>query len=784
MTWRGSSSNPSSVTVALGSLLWPTLVRRALTFALLLLAVAPCARAFEPFTAKDIRVEGLRRLSAGTVFNYLPIQVGERVDDRRARQAIHALYKTGFFRDVSLDRDGDVLVVSVEERPSIDAVDITGNRALDTKQLKEALERVGLARGRVFNRSLLDRVEQELQRQYFSLGRYGVQIKTTVTPLERNRVAIAIQIAEGQVAKIRRINVVGNRSYPAKTLLKQFKLGTPNWLSFYTKNDQYSKQKLAADLESLRSFYLDRGYINFSIDSTQVSITPDKKDVYITVGITEGSRFKVKDVKVTGDTVVPKAELLKLVEVKPGEVFSRQSVTETATRLSDRLGKEGYAFANVNAIPDVNENTKEVGLTFFVDPGRRAYVNRINIKGNLKTRDEVIRREVRQMEAGLLSTEKVKTSRSRLDRLGYFEEVNVETPAVPGTTDQVDVNFNVTERPSGNLLAGVGYSQSQGVLVNASVTQDNFLGTGKRVSAAFSNSSVNRIYSFDYTNPYYTINGVSRGFSLFYRQTYAGQANIGPYTSDDYGGNLRYGIPLGEFDSLRAGVGYEGTKIQTQNTTPPEYIAYLDEFGDQFNAPKLTGGWTHDTRDRAIFPNSGLLHTFDVETALPAGDLAYYKISLRDLWYRPIGKKLVASLRGDVGYGNGFDGTPQYPFFENFYAGGIRSVRGFKDNTLGPRSVNGDPLGGNFRLDGSAEVLFPPPFLGDTKAIRLGVFVDAGQVYGPNESYDLGQLRYSTGISTQWFSPLGPLQFSVAKALNAKKGDDTQIFQFSIGAAF
>jgi outer membrane protein insertion porin family len=758
-------------------------MRRILAVAVLLLVMAP-TWAFEPFVVKDIRVEGLRRLSAGTVFNYLPIQVGERVDNGRARQAIHALYKTGFFRDVSLARDGDVLVVSVEERPSIDTVDITGNRAIDTKQLKEALERVGLARGRVFNRSLLDRVEQELQRQYFNLGRYGVQIKTTVTPLERNRVAIAIQIAEGQVAKIRRINIVGNKSFPNKTLLKQFKLGTPNWLSFYTKNDQYSKQKLAADLESLRSFYLDRGYINFSIDSTQVSITPDKEDVYITVGITEGSRFKVKDVKVTGDTVVPKTELLKLVEVKPGDVFSRQSVTQTATHISDRLGKEGYAFANVNAIPDVDEKTKQVSLNFFVDPGRRVYVNRVNIKGNLRTRDEVIRREIRQMEAGLFSTENVKTSRSRLDRLGYFEDVNVETPAVPGTTDQVDVDFKVTERPSGNLLAGVGYSQSQGVLVNASITQDNFLGTGKRVSAAFSNSSVNRVYSLDYTNPYYTVNGVSRGFTLYDRTTYAGQANVGPYTSSDYGGNLRYGIPLSEFDSIRFGVGYQGTHIRTQNTTPPEYIAYLDEFGNKFNAPKLTSGWTHDTRDRAIFPNSGLLHNLDLETALPAGNLAYYKVNLRDAWYRPVGKSVVLSLRGDVGYGNGFDGTPQYPFFENFYAGGINTVRGYKDNTLGPRSVNGDPLGGNFRLDGSAQLFFPPPFLEDTKAVRLGAFMDAGQVYGPNENVDLGQLRYSAGVSTQWFSPLGPLQFSLAQPLNAKKGDKTQFFQFSIGTAF
>jgi outer membrane protein insertion porin family len=748
------------------------------------LLLATHAWAFEPFVIKDIRVEGLRRLSAGTVFNYLPVQAGETLDDKRARQAIHALYKTGFFRDVSLERDGDVLVVSLQERPSIDAVEISGNHALDTKQLKEALERVGLARGRVFNRSLLDRVEQELQRQYFGLGRYGVQIKTTVTPLERNRVAIAIQIHEGGIAKIREINIVGNKTFPTKRLLKVFQLSTPNWLSFYTKNDQYSKQKLAADLEALRSFYLDRGFVNFSIDSTQVSITPDKKDVYITLGITEGDRYKVKNVKLSGDMVVPQSELQSLVQVKPGDIFSRKQVTDTATRLSERLGKDGYAFANVNAIPDLDEKAKEVSLTFFIDPGRRAYVNRINIKGNLKTRDEVVRREIRQMEAGLLSTDKVKLSRTRLEKLGYFEDVNVETPAVPGTTDQVDVNFAVTERASGNLLAGVGYSQSQGFLFNASVSQDNFLGTGTRVSAAFSNSKVNRIYSLDYLNPYFTINGVSSGVNLFYRTTYAGQANVGPYTSDDWGGNLRYGIPLGEFDTVRFGMGYQNTKIITNSDTPPEYIAFLAQNGEQYQAPKFTGGWAHDTRDRAIFPKSGLLHNLDLEVGMPLGNLDYYKVALNDHWWRPIGKMLVGSLQGQVGYGDGFGDLSELPFFENYYAGGIRSVRGFKDNTLGPRSVNGDPLGGNFRVVGSAEILFPPPFMTETKAIRLGVFVDGGQVYGPGQTASLAGLRYSAGLSAQWFSPLGPLEFSVAEPLNAQKGDERQPFQFSIGTAF
>ena len=577
---------------------------------------------------------------------------------------------------------------------------------------------------------------------------------------------------------------MGNHAFREKQLRGLFQLNTSNWLSFYTKDDQYSKQKLSADLESLRSFYLDRGYINFAVNSTQVSITPDKRDVYITINISEGDKYTVKDVKVGGQHVVPAEDLRKLIKLKPGETFSRQAVTETATAMGERLGKEGYAFANINAVPDVDEATKQVSITFNVDPGKRVYVRRINFAGNHKTRDEVLRREMRQMEGTILSTDKVNLSRTRMEKLGYFDEVNVETPAVPGTPDQVDVNVNVTERASGNLLAGVGYSQNQGIVINASVSQDNFLGSGKRVQLAFNNSQVNRIYSFGYTDPYYTIDGVSRGFGAFYRTTDSTFANIGQFNSKVYGANLRFGIPIGEFDSVRFGIEPEHDSLETTSSTPQEYIDFLNANGSSFTILKLTGGWSRDTRNRALQPDRGVLRTLSAEVAVPGGDLQYYKVVFQNLWLHPITKGLTLSLNGLIGYGDAYSGTTELPFFENFYAGGIHSVRGFKDNTLGPRSSTNTPLGGNVKVIGNAELYFPPPFLRDQKSLRVGVFFDVGNVYGVNDTFDAGQLRYSTGLAAQWLSPLGPLEFSLARPLNAKDQDETQIFQFSIGTTF
>lgn len=749
-----------------------------------LLLGAGQAWALEPFVVKDIRLEGLQRIAAGTVFNYLPVKVGETLDDARANEAIRALFKTGFFEDVRLEREDGVLVVFVTERPAIASIKITGNKDIETDQLTKALKDQGLGEGQTFDRALLDKAEQELKRQYFSRGKYGVQVTTTATPIERNRVGIAIDISEGRAARIRQINIVGNEAFGDEDLLDNFQLSTPGFLTFYTSSDQYSKQKLSADLEALRSFYLDRGYINFAINSTQVSITPDKKDIYITVNVAEGDKFTVKDVKLAGELVLPEDELNKLVTVKKDTVFSRKSATDTTARLVERLGDEGYAFANVNTIPDIDQAAKQVSLTFFVDSGKRVYVRRINVAGNTKTRDEVLRREMRQLESVWISMEKVKRSRVRLEKLSYFEEVNVETPAVPGTTDQVDVNYTVVEKPSGNLLAGLGFSQGQGIIFNTSISQNNFLGSGKHVSAAFNNSKVNTVYSFAYTNPYYTVDGISRGFNVFSRSTDAGEANIANYATDVNGAYVNYGIPINEYDSVRLGAGYEGTRIKTGTDTPSEYLNFVAANRQKFGTIKLTAGWSHDTRNRAVFADKGVLQNLGAEMTVPGTNLNYYKASYRHLFIYPLAKYWTLSLNGDVGYGKSYGKTTEFPFFESFFAGGGRSIRGFKDNTLGPRGSNGRPLGGDLKVVGNAEVFFPVPFVKDSKSVRLSGFVDAGSVYGVNESFEAGKLRYATGLSAVWLSPLGALTFSIAKPLNSKPEDDVQNFQFALGAPF
>jgi outer membrane protein insertion porin family len=742
------------------------------------------AQAFEQFEIADIRVEGLQRISAGTVFNYLPLKVGDTIDTEDSVNAIRALFKTGFFNDVYLERDGNVLVVYVKERAAISSIEITGNQDLETEQLLEGLKDVGLAEGRVFDRSLLDKVEQELQRQYFSRGKYAVRIDTTLTPLERNRVGILIDISEGQAARIKQINIVGNEHYRDKELRDDFGLDTPSFFSFITKSDQYSKQKLAADLETLRSFYLDRGYLNFNIMSTQVSITPDKKDIYVTINIAEGKQYKIREVTLSGELVVEPEELFPLVKINPGDIFSRKRVTEAVDRISEKLGDQGYAFANVNTVPELDDEKQEVSLAFFVDPGSRVYVRRINVEGNVTTRDEVLRREMRQMEAGWFSAGKVERSRTRLQRLGYFEDVNVETPGVPGTTDQVDVNYSVTETSSGNITAGAGFSQSSGVLFNASISQDNFLGTGKRVSFAFNNSKINTVYSFSYLNPYYTINGVSRGVGFFYRKTDADEANVSDYSTDSYGANISFGVPINEFDTIRLNTQIEHLELKDNSSSPLEVTNFLDDHGSKFNSLILTGGWSHDTRNKAIFADRGGLQRFSIEATVPQSELEYYKLDYDQKRFVRLTKYLTLLMHGELGYGDGYGDFNNLPFFENYFAGGVRSVRGYEDNTLGPRDSKGNPIGGAFKLVGGAEILFPIPFLEDSTSFRTSTFFDMGQVYKDLESFSTSDLRYSVGVSGLWLSPMGPLSVSLGYPLNDDSGDDVQYFQFTIGTLF
>ncbi len=753
---------------------------------LILCSSALCtpAQAFETFTIKDIRVDGLHRISPGTVFNFLPIHVGDSFNERESEIAIRALFKAGYFKTIYLEREGDVLVVYVTERPAIADITFQGNDDIDSEPLLESLKDIGFSEGNVFNRSLLEKVESELERQYFSRGKYAVKIESTVTPLDRNRVSILLDISEGVVAKIRQINIVGNHVFDDGILLDQLQQATGGLFSFYTKTDQYSKQKLAADLETLRSYYQDRGYINFAVNSTQVSITPDKKDIYITINVQEGDQYSVRSIKLSGKLGMDPELLFPSFQINKGDVFSRKKVTQTVTKISDFLGKEGFAFANVNTIPEVDEEAHELALTFIVDPGKRVYVRRINFAGNSKTRDIVLRQEMRQMEGGWFSSSQVERSRARLQRLGYFGEVNVETPAVPGATDQVDVNYSITEQPSGSISAGVGFSQSSGVILNGSISQENFLGTGKRVSASVNTSDFDKVASFNYTNPYYTVDGVSRGFGAYYRKTDASESNVADYQTDRFGGNVSYGFPTTEFDFFRFTIDAEDLSLQTGVIPSSEITDFIDQHGDHFRSLGVQASWSHDSRNRRIFSTSGGLVSLNIESKLPGSELSFYKISTRLQQFIPLTKLFTFATKVDVGYGDGFGDFDQLPFFENYFAGGVRSIRGYDDNTLGPLDDDGDPLGASFRTVGKAEIVFPPPFFQDSNAVRFSLFYDVGNVFEGVDAFDADELRMSVGVAASWLSPVGPLAISYSFPFNDQSNDDLQLFQFTLGAGF
>ena len=784
--------------------------RLALFCGLLLLPLSVFA--FQPFVIEDIRVEGVQRLSAGTVFSYLPLKGGERIDELRAAQVIRALFKTGFFNDVRLEREDNVLVVVVRERPSIASIDIEGNRDIETDQLMESLKGIGMEVGLVYNRSVLEKVQQEMQRQYFANGKYGVRITTTVDELPRNRVAIKLKVEEGEAARIREINIVGNEVFDDETLRNQFTLTTPGLFTFISGSDQYSKQKLAGDLEALRAWYLDRGYLRFRIESTQVNISPDKKSIYITVNVDEGEQYTVRDFELTGKSVVPLEELEKLVVIQPGDVYSRKAVTASTSLITKRLGNEGFAFANVNAVPEVDDEKREVSLTFFVDPGRRAYVRRIEISGNRVTQDEVIRRELRQMEGSWLSTERVDRSRTRLNRLGFFADVNVETPAVPGTSDQVDVHYTVEERPSGNFLGSVGYSQTDGLLFSINLQESNFLGTGKRVGVQVNTSSVSTVYKIDYNNPYYTIDGISRGFALIYQQTDAEAANISNYNLDIMEGRFNWGIPISEYNRIFTNLGLRQTKIYAGCYASEEVTAFMLEYGGiqecipieetddegnttvigydenitpaAINSIEAGFGWSRDTRNRAIFANRGAQHKVSLDFALPGGDMEYYKLRYRYKQYFPLFGDWVWMVRADLGYGDGYSTTDALPFYKNFYAGGPKTVRGYRQNTLGPRDSNSDPIGGSLLTTGGWELIVPLPFESSGKTFQMSLFFDVGNVFRDVDAFDAQELRASVGVSGTWMSPIGPIEMSLAQPVNDQPDDDIEGFQFTLGSTF
>jgi outer membrane protein insertion porin family len=754
-------------------------IAAVLAFLLAVAAAGASAQEFQPFVVKDIRVEGLQRTEPGTVFSYLPIKVGETMNAERARAALRALYATGFFQDVRLEAEGDVLVVFVRERPAIAQIDFSGMKEFEPDNVRKVLREVGVAEGRIFDRAVLDAAEQELKRQYLSRGMYAAAVQTTVTPLERNRVGINIAVTEGPVAKIRGINIVGAQAFSERELLGLFVLRTPGWLTWYTQADRYSRERLGADLETLRSFYLNRGYLDFSLESTQVSITPDRRDIYVTINIVEGETYTVSEVTLAGQMLVPREELAPLIALKPGDTFSREKLAASTKAISDRLGNEGYAFANANAIPTIDKEKRTVAFSIVVDPGRRVYVRRIDVAGNSKTRDEVVRRELRQLEGAYYDASKIQLSRRRIDRTNYFSEVTVETLPVEGSPDQVDVVYSVKEKATGALMLGVGFSSIERIALSASITQSNVFGSGKFISANINSGTVNQVYSLSYMDPYYTVDGVSRGFDVYKRVTDASSLAVGPYKTDSLGGGVKFGYPVTEQVSVDFGANLEAVDLEIFLNSPLAYINFVRDFGSQYRYGSGTLGVSRDTRDSLILVTAGSLQRASVELA--GGDLQYYRLGYQHQWYRPLTRTLTLHLGGEIGLAGGYGAQP-LPFFKNFFAGGPGSVRGYRPFSLGPLDELGNATGGDRKVAGVAEILFPMPGAEADRSLRLAAFIDGGQVYV--NKWDFGEVRYATGIGLFWSSPLGPLRLSWAHPLNAKDADRKQQLQFTFGTGF
>ena len=760
-------------------------MRLPLLAALAFLAALP-ALAIQPFTIRDIRIEGVQRTDAGTVFTYLPVKVGETLDDEKSAQAIKALYATGFYNDVRLEVDGDVLIVFVQERPSIAQIDIEGAKEFTKDALKDGLKQAGIAEAKIFDKSVADRAEKEIKRQYTSRGFYAAKVTVTVTPLERNRVALRLDIDEGEVTRIADINIIGAKDFSERELLRQMQLTTPGWLTFITKDDQYSKQKLGADLETLRSFYLNRGYLEFNIDSTQVSITPDKEHIYITIAITEGPLYRFGPVKLSGETIAPEDELYGIITVREGEIFSRERIIETTKRITDRLGNDGYSFANVNPVPDINRDTRVASFTLFVDPGRRVYVRRITMAGNQKTQDQVIRREMRQLEASWYSLEKIARSKERLQRTGYFSEVNIETPSVPGTQDQVDVNVTVVERNTGSLNFGLGYSTADKLTVTASVTQANILGTGNQLSLALNTGSVNQVYSLSFLDPYWTVDGIGFGWDIFQRNVDTSSLSVASYTTNTTGAGIRFAVPVTEFDTITTGLAVEKTKLSLDPFTASiQYIEFVLIFGENTTTFRYNIGYSRDTRDSLVYPTKGRLLEIGAEVGMPPGDLTYYRVQglVQQLYTFQALPWLTVLGNLELGYADGYDNKP-LPFFKNFYAGGVGSVRGYQTASLGPQDLAGNAVGGNRRFVANLELLFPIPGMKENKAVRLSTFLDAGQVWGAFQQVSASDLRWSTGAAVSWDSPVGPLKFSIAYPFRTQPQDKLERFQFQLGRIF
>jgi len=768
--------------------------------------------ALDPFVISDIRIDGLQRISPGTVFTYLPVEQGDNLTRERAEQAVRSLFKTGFFNDIQLSRQGDILVITVKERPSISKLIIKGNKDIKEDDLRKGLKDIGLTEGETFDRLSLDRVTQELTRQYYNRGKYNVSIKPKVIQLDRNRVDININIAEGKASRIKHINIVGNNAFTDKQIQEEFDSDTSNWTSWYSRDDQYSREKLGGDLEKLSSYYMDRGYVDFNIDSTEVTISPDKRNIYITANVREGEIYKISDIKLAGNLILEEEDLTKLITIESGETFSRAKLEKSAAAMTSALSNIGYAFAEVSPLPAMDKEKREVAVNFFVNPGKRVYVRRINFKGNVHTEDEVIRREMRQLEGAWYSQAAIDRSKVRLQRLGYFKKVDIETPKVPGTEDQVDINIALEEQAAGSFQFGLGYSAVSRIVASISLSQNNFLGTGDKISLNAQKSAYVQNYGISYLNPYLTDDGVSLGYNVSYRKLDQAQANLARYFSNSMEFNTYLGLPVTENDTVNVQLGVNKTEILTGSGTPRSIVNLITDLDRRtFHAWKTQVTWAHDTRNKYWNPTRGSLQQISAEVSLPGSTLEYYKFIYRYSQYLPISDKLTFFGSTTLGFGDSYrdakgrinpaTGLPirisGLPFFENFYAGGASDVRGFRDNTLGPCEIaTGEEckedtkegsrqyLGGAFKTLTTAEVVFPTPGVKDENATRLSAFVDIGNVYKNYNSFNAGDLRASAGISFRWQAPVGPIVINLSQPLRKKEGDQTEAIQFTFGSQF
>ncbi|MGE4368268.1 MAG: outer membrane protein assembly factor BamA [Burkholderiaceae bacterium] len=772
-----------------------TFAKRVLPVVLAALLAPSLASAFTPFVVKDIQVNGIQRIDPGAVFTYLPVKVGERFTEEQATEAIQRLYATGFFSDVQIDTRNNILVVNVKERPTIASVSFNGMYEFDAKTILQSLAQVGFGEGRVFDRAMLERAEFELKQQYLSKGKYGVEINAIITPLPRNRVGVSFDVFEGDLARIKEIRIVGNEAFSDGTLLDEMDLTTSGLMTWYTGTDKYSRETLEGDVERIRSYYLDRGYLEFTSEPPQVTISPDRKDIFITLTVHEGKPYNVRQVRLAGDLLGLDDKIQPLITVQAGEPFSAAKTNETVKAITDYLGSLGYAFANVNPNPVLDRDANEADLTFYVDPGRRVYVRRIQIGGNTRTRDEVIRREMRQQEAAWYDADSIRESRDRVDRLGYFNEVDVTTTPVPGSTDQIDVNVNVKEKPTGLINLGVGYGSTDKLILSAGISEENIFGSGNTLSLRLNTSKTNRAAIISHTDPYWTIDGISKTTSIYYRRTtpYDNNNAFGDYEVTAYGGGFNFGVPISENDRIFAGITYEHNRLSKLNvlTTPQAYQDFVKEYGEGTNAIIFNLGWSKDTRDSAIAPTKGTYTRLaaDVSTM----DLQYYMLSAQHQSYWPLSRSYTLAFNGLADYGRTFN-DKTFPVIKNVYAGGIGTVRGYDGASLGPRdSLTNDYLGGSRRIAGSVQLYLPFPGANRDRTLRWFLFTDVGQVTNTdgscargigNYAVDPCGWKYSAGVGLSWQSPLGPLQLSFGRALNAKEGDDKQAFQFQIGTGF